>query len=154
MRALNEEFAHERTLKLIDRIRAEKNIALVAVVGLGMQGRPGIAARTFGALSREGEATHKVIADLAANRDLPGACDTTSFLTKTLRSPEAEASARAAVERLALLAAGAALNESAPSIAETFARARLAEPAGPTYGTARLTGDEVARLLDRALPAD
>jgi len=107
------------------------------------------------ALSREGEATHKVIADLAdANRDLPGACDTTSFLTKTLRSPEAEASARAAVERLALLAAGAALNESAPSIAETFARARLAEPAGPTYGTARLTGDEVARLLDRALPAD
>jgi aspartokinase/homoserine dehydrogenase 1 len=54
VRALNEEFAHERTLKLIDRIRAEKNIALVAVVGLGMQGRPGIAARTFGALSREG----------------------------------------------------------------------------------------------------
>jgi bifunctional aspartokinase / homoserine dehydrogenase 1 len=54
VRALNEEFAHERALKLIDRIRAEKNIALVAVVGLGMQGRPGIAARTFGALSREG----------------------------------------------------------------------------------------------------
>jgi aspartokinase/homoserine dehydrogenase 1 len=54
VRALNEEFAHERTLKLIDRIRAEKNIALVAVVGLGMQGRPGIAARTFGALSRGG----------------------------------------------------------------------------------------------------
>ena len=51
--ALEEAFALERRLKLIDRIRAEKNIALIAVVGLGMRGRPGIAARTFSALSGE-----------------------------------------------------------------------------------------------------
>jgi len=51
--ALEEAFALERRLKLIDRIRAEKNIALVAVVGLGMRGKPGIAARTFSALSGE-----------------------------------------------------------------------------------------------------
>jgi len=49
--ALEEAFALERKAKLIDRIRAEKSVALIAVVGLGMRGRPGIAARTFSALS-------------------------------------------------------------------------------------------------------
>jgi aspartokinase/homoserine dehydrogenase 1 len=53
-RALEEAFAYERKLKLIDRIHADKKIALIAVVGLGMQGRPGIAARVFGALSAGG----------------------------------------------------------------------------------------------------
>jgi bifunctional aspartokinase / homoserine dehydrogenase 1 len=51
--ALEEAFAYERRLKLIDRINAETRIALIAVVGLGMRGTPGIAARTFGALSGE-----------------------------------------------------------------------------------------------------
>ena len=54
VRALDEAFAYERKLKLIDRIHADKKIALIAVVGLGMAGRPGIAARTFNALSSEG----------------------------------------------------------------------------------------------------
>lgn len=49
--ALEEAFLLERKAKLIDRIRAENEIALIAVVGLGMRGRPGIAARTFSALS-------------------------------------------------------------------------------------------------------
>ena len=49
--ALEEEFDKERRLKMIDRIEAEKNLALIAVVGLGMRGRPGIAARTFSALA-------------------------------------------------------------------------------------------------------
>jgi aspartokinase/homoserine dehydrogenase 1 len=52
--ALEEAFAMERKSKLIDRIRAEHEIALIAVVGLGMRGRPGIAARTFSALSGAG----------------------------------------------------------------------------------------------------
>ncbi|HEX7149963.1 MAG TPA: bifunctional aspartate kinase/homoserine dehydrogenase I [Thermoanaerobaculia bacterium] len=51
--ALDEAFVLERKAKLIDRVRAEKNIALIAVVGLGMRGKPGIAARTFSALSGE-----------------------------------------------------------------------------------------------------
>ena len=51
VKALTTAFAAERRLKLIDRIQAEKRIALIAVVGLGMRGRPGIAARTFSALS-------------------------------------------------------------------------------------------------------
>jgi aspartokinase/homoserine dehydrogenase 1 len=49
--ALEEAFVLERRSKLIDRIRAEEEVALIAVVGLGMRGRPGIAARTFSALS-------------------------------------------------------------------------------------------------------
>lgn len=49
--ALEEAFVMERKSKLIDRIRAEHEVALIAVVGLGMRGRPGIAARTFSALS-------------------------------------------------------------------------------------------------------
>ena len=49
--ALEEAFAFERRLKLIDAIETEKNVALIAVVGLGMRGRPGIAARTFSALA-------------------------------------------------------------------------------------------------------
>src|SRR5947207_7688604 len=51
VRALREAFQSEKRLKLIDRLTAEKKIALIAVVGLGMRGRPGIAARTFSALS-------------------------------------------------------------------------------------------------------
>ncbi len=49
--ALEEAFVLERKLKLVDRIQSQKQVALVAVVGLGMRGRPGIAARTFSALS-------------------------------------------------------------------------------------------------------
>ena len=51
VRALHVAFEAERRMKLIDRIDAEKKLALIAVVGLGMRGRPGIAARTFSALS-------------------------------------------------------------------------------------------------------
>jgi aspartokinase/homoserine dehydrogenase 1 len=52
-RALREAFAPELATRLIDTVRAEKGIALVAVVGLGMRGAPGIAARTFSAVARE-----------------------------------------------------------------------------------------------------
>jgi aspartokinase/homoserine dehydrogenase 1 len=52
-RALDEAFEVERERKLVDRIKVEKPIALVAVVGLGMRGKPGVAARTFSALSTE-----------------------------------------------------------------------------------------------------
>ena len=50
--ALERAFAAEIGMKLIDRIEAEKGLALIAVVGLGMRGQPGIAARTFTALGR------------------------------------------------------------------------------------------------------
>ncbi len=52
--ALEDAFAKERKLKLIDRIAAQKGVALIAVVGLGMRGHAGIAARTFSAISSAG----------------------------------------------------------------------------------------------------
>jgi aspartokinase/homoserine dehydrogenase 1 len=51
VRALNEAFALEISTRLVDTVRAESDIALLAVVGLGMRGTPGIAARAFAALS-------------------------------------------------------------------------------------------------------
>jgi len=52
--ALKEAFAFELERKLIDEIRARDGQAVVAIVGLGMQGTPGIAARAFTALARAG----------------------------------------------------------------------------------------------------
>ena len=77
------------------------------------------------ALSREGEAARAVLGDLVrACADLPGAKEAAGFIAKTLAAADGEARARAAVERLALLAAAAALTKSAPDVAEAFARAR------------------------------
>jgi aspartokinase/homoserine dehydrogenase 1 len=52
--ALENAFESERKLHLIDRIDAEKRVALIAVVGLGMRGTSGIAARTFSAIAAAG----------------------------------------------------------------------------------------------------
>jgi len=52
--ALDTAFEAERALQLIDRIVAETKVALIAVVGLGMRGRSGIAARTFSAIGAAG----------------------------------------------------------------------------------------------------
>jgi bifunctional aspartokinase / homoserine dehydrogenase 1 len=51
--ALHARFADEIETKLIDAVDVEHHVALVAVVGLGMRGTPGIAARTFSAIGRE-----------------------------------------------------------------------------------------------------
>lgn len=51
--ALSKAFEVELRNKLIDSIKAERGISLVAVVGLGMSGTPAIAGRVFGALGRE-----------------------------------------------------------------------------------------------------
>jgi aspartokinase len=38
----------------VDRIWAQEGVAIVAVVGAGMRGTPGIGAKVFGALGRRG----------------------------------------------------------------------------------------------------
>ncbi len=48
--ALEEAFAGETRRRLIDRVTCEPDIVIVAVVGGGMKGTPGIAAKLFGAL--------------------------------------------------------------------------------------------------------
>jgi aspartate kinase len=57
--ALAAAFAHEIRHREIDGVSCERNIVIVAVVGEGMRGTPGIAARLFGAL---GEKAVNVIA--------------------------------------------------------------------------------------------
>ncbi len=104
------------------------------------------------ALGREGEAASGVLGELMAARELPGAAEAAAFIAKTLTAADGEARARAAVEQLAMLAATAALAESvSPAIAEAFARTRLMQPRGATFGTADLSARESTELLDRAL---
>ncbi len=106
------------------------------------------------ALDRERDAAQRVLAALAAEAsDLPGAAEATKFIAETLTAPGAEARGRAAVEKLALLAASAALRASAPErIAAAFAGSRLPGGRGATYGAVDLDGREVALVLERALP--
>jgi putative acyl-CoA dehydrogenase len=93
-----------------------------------------------------------VVATLAQEAyGLPGAAEAARNLTDTLRAPDVEANARIAIERLALLATAAALAGTAPDVARLFARTRLEQARGATYGAAAL-GDGVPLLLARALP--
>src|SRR6516165_4004224 len=84
--------------------------------------------------------------------DLPGARAALDVIARAVAAEDAEGEARAAVDRLALLAAAAALRQSAPEVAALFARTRLEESHGAMYGTSRIAADEARRLIDRALP--
>jgi aspartate kinase len=52
--ALNRTFELELTRHNVDRIWAQDDVAIVAVVGAGMRGTPGIGAKVFGSLGRRG----------------------------------------------------------------------------------------------------
>ena len=52
--ALERAFREERDLGLIEEISSQGGLAVIAVVGNGMEGTPGIAARVFGALAAGG----------------------------------------------------------------------------------------------------
>ncbi|EHR03846.1 acyl-CoA dehydrogenase family protein [Bradyrhizobium sp. WSM471] len=105
------------------------------------------------ALSREPEAAMAVLQALAAETNgLPGAGDAVSFIGKTFRRSDGERVARLAVEKLALLAAAAALNGVSPRQAELFAATRLATNHASMYGAVDLESGDVRALLERALP--
>src|SRR5438132_9641667 len=105
------------------------------------------------ALSREADAAMGVLQDLIAEtKGLPGAAEAAAFIGKAFRRPDGERVARVAVEKLALLAATAALNAVTPRSAELFADTRLAGNHGGMYGATELPNDDVRRLLERALP--
>jgi putative acyl-CoA dehydrogenase len=106
-------------------------------------------------LEREPDPARAVIAELGHEvADLPGAAEAMGATLRDLSAPAGETMARASVERLARLAAAAALRATAPNeVAEAFARTRLAGRHGGTYGTAELDPHPVARLLERVLPA-
>jgi putative acyl-CoA dehydrogenase len=84
--------------------------------------------------------------------DLPGAGTASDFVRSTLSRDDVEARARPAVERIALLAAAAALRSAAPEAADLFARTRLHDGAGPMFGSTDIGRDACRRLLERALP--
>jgi putative acyl-CoA dehydrogenase len=106
------------------------------------------------ALSREADAATAILKTLAQETaGLPGAAETAASIGKAFRRGDAENVARLAVEKLAHLAATAALNAVAPRQAELFATTRLAGNHGGMYGAVDLAPDDISRLLDRALPA-
>jgi aspartate kinase len=51
--ALQNEFAEDTAAKMIDGVSLRRNVAIIAVVGEGMRGAPGIAGKTFSAVARE-----------------------------------------------------------------------------------------------------
>jgi putative acyl-CoA dehydrogenase len=107
--------------------------------------------RAFG---RDAETARATIADLVREaRGLPGIEQDAELIGKILTDGAAEAHARAAVERLAQLAAVAALQASAPpEVAAIFSRTRLSGPRAATYGTTAIDAADTAMLLRRALP--
>jgi putative acyl-CoA dehydrogenase len=105
------------------------------------------------ALSREAEAASAVLQGLAGEaRGLSGVADAVALIGKAFRRPDSERVARLAVEKLALLAAVAALNNVAPHHAELFASTRLAGNHPSMYGAVDLANDDIRGLLLRALP--
>ena len=107
------------------------------------------------ALAHEGEAARAILDALAGEAaGLSGVRATADSTASAFSASTAEAHARAAVSRLALLAAAAALRASAPpQVAELFARTQLQDRHGAIYGTSDIGPDDARRLLERALPA-
>jgi len=105
------------------------------------------------ALSREPEVASAIVHELTGQTlGLPGAGEAVTFIVKAFRRPDAECVARLAVERLALLAATAALNAVSPRHAELFAATRLAGNHVAMYGAVDLASQDIRDLLARALP--
>jgi putative acyl-CoA dehydrogenase len=77
--------------------------------------------------------------------------ETRALISRALSAGETQA--RLAAERLALLAAAAALRASTPAaVAELFARTRLVAPHSAMLGTSDIKPTEIEELLVRALP--
>src|SRR5437868_5714107 len=105
------------------------------------------------ALSREYEPASAILQTLAKeSAGLPGAANATTFIAEVFRRPDSERVSRLAVEKLALLAAAAALSKVSPQHAELFARTRLATDHGSMYGAVDLATADIRGLLNRALP--
>jgi len=105
------------------------------------------------ALAREPGAASAVLRDLAGEtQGLSGTAGAVAFIGKAFRRTDSERVARLAVEKLALLAAAAALNQISPRHAELFAATRLAGNHASMYGAVELEGRDISGLLERALP--
>ncbi|WP_338821550.1 acyl-CoA dehydrogenase family protein [Bradyrhizobium septentrionale] len=105
------------------------------------------------ALGCEADAALAVLRGLAdETKGLPGAAEAAAMIGRSFRRPDSERIARLAVEKLALLAAAAAVNQVSPRNAELFAATRLAERHAGMYGAVDLSDADQRALLARALP--
>jgi putative acyl-CoA dehydrogenase len=106
------------------------------------------------AVAREREGIEALFARLQQEAsDLPGVQDAVELVAKGLSDNGAEANARGLVERIALIAAAAALNESAPRAAQLFAQSRLSQRRSASYGAVTIATSAQEWLIARALPA-
>jgi len=104
------------------------------------------------AFARDRDAARAAFEKISAEAcDLPGVRGTVDFIRAMFKDGAAEAKARAAVERLALIATVAALQKGAPEVAEIFALSRLSDRFGTTYGASDIDAATQDRLLKRAL---
>ena len=105
------------------------------------------------ALARDEQSARQVLQTLNTETlGLTGAADAVAFVARSLRTGDSERVARLAVEKLALVAATAALNAVHPKHAALFAFTRLAGGRGDFFGAADLSVEESSGLLARALP--
>jgi putative acyl-CoA dehydrogenase len=107
--------------------------------------------RALGGKAVDEQEVIRALASEAAG--LPGTDAAWDCIRSAVSDGNAEPRARAAVERIALLAAAAALRQAAQDTAEPFARTRLHDRHGPMFGTGNIGPDEARRVLERALPA-
>jgi putative acyl-CoA dehydrogenase len=103
------------------------------------------------ALSNADDARALIAELLSELRGVPGALALKAKLQDLLSRPDIEACARALTEQVALLAAAAALNATAPQIADVFVQARLKPGGARLYGAVSLRSAS-SRLLERASP--
>jgi putative acyl-CoA dehydrogenase len=101
----------------------------------------------------DSQAARSVLAGLVAEAgDLPAFREAARDIETDLSAVGPERQARALVERLALLAAAAALHECAPPmIGDIFARTRLAERRSGLFGTSAVESADADVILRRAL---
>jgi putative acyl-CoA dehydrogenase len=105
------------------------------------------------ALSREPDAAMSVLQNLAVEtKGLTGTAEAVAFIGEAFRRSDGERIARLAVEKLALLAAAAALNAVSPRHAELFAATRLTANHASMYGAVEFESNDVRALMERALP--
>src|SRR5437762_2545073 len=105
------------------------------------------------ALSREYDAASAILQTLAQeSAGLAGAANATTFIAEVFRRPDSERVSRLAVEKLALLAASAALSKVSPQHAKLFGRTRLAMDHASMYGAVDLATADIRGLLNHALP--
>ena len=102
------------------------------------------------ALGHDARTALVALAEEAA--DLPGARAALDVIARAAAAEDAEGEARAAVDRLALLAAGTILRAHAPpAVADAFIATRLQGPVHHTYGQG-LEGADTRAIVDRAWP--